>query len=181
MKKKAIIVLISIVIVLIIGLIFLPLIEINKDNKLYVFTYSDSYGEFEENLCYGESVSYNEKRDISITSWDIKKVLFFYMITMDYEKGNLCDSEYVLEEEYIINFINNAEIIENENNINLSELIEGKTAIVSNEKYPGNDYENAIYYSLDGKEDVLYIYYYDNALVIQVGLSDEGPRYIAYR
>ena len=37
------------------------------------------------------------------------------------------------------------------NNIDLSKLIEGKKAIVSNKKYFGNDYKNSIYYKLDGK------------------------------
>lgn len=181
MDKKSILILVCIIISIFISFYaFLPL-EIKKDNKLYILSRSESYGEFEENLCYDESVSYNEKRDISIINWDMKKVLFLNLITLEFEEGNLCDSEYVLEEEYINNFINNAEIIENENNIDLESLIEGKKAIVSNQKYPGNEYDNAIYYSLDGEENVLYVYYLNDMLIIQVGLNDEGAKYIAYR
>lgn len=36
------------------------------------------------------------------------------------------------------------------NNIDIAELIKGKTAILSGKKYSGNAYENCIYYELDG-------------------------------
>ena len=40
--------------------------------------------------------------------------------------------------------------------------------------------DSVIYYTLDGKEEVMFIFYVDELLVIQVGLSDEGPKFIAY-
>jgi hypothetical protein len=63
----------------------------------------------------------------------------------------------------------------------LATLIIDKKAIVGNKKYFGNDYLNSIEYILDGKEEIMYLYYLDDLLVIQVGLSDEGPKYIAYK
>ena len=63
----------------------------------------------------------------------------------------------------------------------LSKLIEGKKAIVSNKKYFDNDYKSSIYYKLDGVEQVMYIFYVDDLLVIQVGNTDEGCKFIAYR
>ena len=86
-----------------------------------------------------------------------------------------------MEESYINDFINNAKIEHNEYNIDIAKLIEGKEAIVGNIKYLGNEYGKAIYYVLNGKHEVLYIFYVDNLLVIQVGYSDEGPKYIAYK
>ena len=181
MDKKSIFIIICIFVTIIFCILTTLPIEIKKGNELYIISNNDSFERYEDRLCYNESVFYNEKRDISITDVDIEKKLFLYVITFEYEEGNLCDKEYVLEEEYINNFINNAEIIENENNIDLAKLIEGKKAIVGNDKYPTNDYSNAIYYTLDGKEEVLYVFYFMDKLVIQVGYSDEGARYIAYR
>jgi hypothetical protein len=35
-------------------------------------------------------------------------------------------------------------------------------------------------YKLDDKYEELYVFYLDDLLVIQVGNTDEGPKYIAY-
>ena len=106
---------------------------------------------------------------------DIHRFLFFYVIILEYEEGNICDTEYVLEPSYIDNFLENAVIKHNDNNIDLGALIEGKT------RYFDNDYMNSIEYILDGKYEVLYIFYVDDLTIIQVGLSDEGPKFIAYK
>jgi hypothetical protein len=100
---------------------------------------------------------------------------------MEYEEGNYCDTQFVLEEDYIRDFLARAEIEENVNNLDIAKLIEGKEAIVGNTRYLGNDYENAIFYVLDGKYEELYVFYVDDLLVIQVGSPDESPKYIAYR
>ena len=183
MKKKIFIfITILLIIVLFISYLSLPLFEFRNDNKLYVFTRKESFGEFEENQCYGENVSYNKKRNISITSWDMKELpLGIYMLTLEYEDGNLCDYEYILEEEYILSVIEKAEITDNSSNINLEELIFGREAVVGNKRYLGNEYDRAMYYILDGRYEVLYIFYVDDLLVIQVGYPDEGPRFIAYK
>lgn len=173
--------LISVILVLILILIIYPFIEININNKIIAFSYSDDISKFEDYGCYSESYFYNEKRDISIYNYDFKKFLFFHTIIIEYKDGNVCEKEYVLEEEYINNFIDRAEIEYNEKNIDLSKLIDGKTAIVSNKKYFGNDYDTSISYILDGKHEILYIFYVEDLLVIQVGLSDEGPKFIAYK
>ena len=79
--------------------LILPLLEFNYNGKLFMFSYDFNYGEFEENQCYNENVSYNKQRDISIIGWEHKKVLFgFYQLTFDYVEGNLCDYEYYLEQ-----------------------------------------------------------------------------------
>ena len=70
----------------------------------------------------------------------------------------------------------------NEDNIDISELIKDKEPIVSNTRYPWNDKYLYIGYKLDGKYKEMYISYNeDDLLIIQVGNSDEGPRYIAYK
>lgn len=100
---------------------------------------------------------------------------------MEYVKGDVRETEFILDEAYIINFLENAEIEYNDNNIDLAKLIEGKEAVVGNQRYLGNDYANGIFYELDGKYEEMYIFYVDDLLVIQVGSPDEQPKFIAYR
>lgn len=183
MKRKLFIVLITIVVVLVVGYLCLPFIEYKSDDNLYAFAREESFGEFEENLCYSENVSYNEKRNISIISWDMKKLpLGNYMLVLGYEEGNLCANEYVLEEDYIDNFLKNAKIAEESDDVDLASLIKDKKAIVSNTRYPWNDDYKWIGYELDGKYEEMYISTNEEGLlIIQVGNSDEGPRFIAYK
>ena len=180
MKKLKII--LPILFAIIIGfLLVYPTAEIKTKDKLIAFRYSDNLEEFETEIMDNENYFYYNKYDISIGGVDFKKFLFFHVIEMEYVEGNMCDEEYVLEESYIQNFLENAEIEENLKNINWAEMIKGKKAIVGNKKYPGNDYETEIWYILDGKHEVMYIYQSEDVLAIQVGLSDEGPKYIAYK
>lgn len=177
MKKKIIIIVLSVIIFLAIY----PLVQINTNGKIIKFGYSMDVSKYEEHPCYGENYYYVKDKDISIYDFDFKQFLFFHMITMKYNKGNKCDSEFLLKSEYIEDVINNAEIIYNEKNIDLKKLIEGKTPIEDNKKYFGNEFNISIEYKLNGKEEILYIFYVNDLLVIQVGLSDEGPKYIAYK
>ena len=172
---------ICISLILFLFLLIYPFIEIDTGNKIILFSYNDDVSKYEDVSCYDESYFYVEDKDISINNFTFSKFLFFHIITLDYEYGNVCETEYLLKEEYINNFLENAVILENENNIDLSKLIEGKKAIVSNKKYFGNDYKSSIYYKLNGEEQVMYIFYVDDLLVIQVGNTDEGCKFIAYR
>lgn len=177
MKKKLII----FFIILLSILFLLPLIKIDKNNKLMFISYSDDISKFEDQFCYHESITYYKKRDISIKKFSIKKYFIFYLYNLEYEKGNLCKTEWQLEEEYITNFINNAEIIDNEHNISIKDLIKDKTKVVSNTRYLGNDYEISISYKLDNKYEEMYIFYKDDLLIIQVGNPDETTKFIAYK
>lgn len=69
----------------------------------------------------------------------------------------------------------------NENHIDLAKLIEGKKAIISNTRYTGNNYDNGIFYKLDGRHEEMWIFYVDDLLVVQVGSPDELQKFIAYK
>lgn len=180
MKKKFVIMLI-VVISIVIVLVILPLIKIDKNNQIKYISLIEDISKYDEVTCYDDGMSYYKEKDITITNIDIEKKFIFYFYTIDYVKGNLCASEYVLEESYIEKFLEKAVIKENPNNIDIASLIKGKKAIVGNTRYSDNDYEKFIYYTLDGKEEILYVFYVDDLLVIQVGLSDEGAKFIAYK
>lgn len=181
MKKKIII--ISIV-VLFIGLLFalIPYIKIDIGSKIIYLKYNDFIDEeYENDMCYHESVSYVKSKDISINKINIEKKFIFYLFTLEYVNGNLCDTEYLLEESYIENFINNAEIIYNSHNIDIKKLIEGKTAVVSNTRYTGNEYDTFIEFKLDNKYEIMYVFYNDDLLILGVGSPDESTKFIAYK
>ena len=180
MKKKVIII-VSVIFILSLFLVLLPLVKIDKNNTIKYIAFSDDISEYDEITCYDDGMSYYKKKDITIKEIDIEKKLFFYVLTLKYEKGNLCDSEFILEESYIENFLENAKIISNENNIDLNNLIKDKKVIIKNKRYSGNDYDTFIEYKLDGKYQIMYIFYVDDLLVIQIGHSDEGPKFIAYK
>ena len=186
--KKVIKFTIIIFILSVLLIIYYPYIELYNDDYWYMMSYSKNWEdsedlkELEQEFCYDESYSYNKKRDISTKDWEYKGILFFKYFKIKYEKGNICATEYLLEESYIIEVIDKAEIVENDDNIKLSKLIEGKKAIVKNKRYPWNDNHKYIGYKLDGEYKEMYIYTNEDGLIIiQVGNSDEGPKYIAYK
>ena len=181
MKKKIITVVFVVLLMIIITLIVLPNIVIYGEGKVTFISYSDDFSRFDQNHCYDENYAYYEDLDISIHNFKVEKKLFLYFITLEYEEGNVCETEYLLEEAYIKNYIENAVIEENENNINIADLIAGKEVIVGNTRYSSNEYKDEIYYILDGKYEEMYVFYVDDLLVIQVGNSDEGPKFIAYK
>ena len=179
MKSKMVILIF--VVISVVAMIIYPNILIDTGEKLIACRYSDDISEFDQNQTYNENYSYYEEKDVSISNYDIKNFLCFYIIEMEYVKGDMREEEFVLQEEYITRFLTEAKIVENESNIDLAKLIDGKTPIVGNTRYTGNDYEQAIYYVLDEREEELYVFYVDDLLVIQVGSPDESPKYIAYR
>jgi len=158
-----------------------PKIEFKKDGKLYVCSFSDDFSRFEENPSYNEIYFYNEKHDVSLKTFDVKNFLCFYLFTFEYEDGDKRETMFILDEEYIDYWLENAKITSNSENIDVAALIEDKEAIVSNKRYLGNDYSKAIFYELDGKYDEMYIFECDGLTVIQVGSPDELPKYIAYK
>lgn len=181
MKKKTKIIILTIAIVITSLLIVFPFIEIDTGEQLICCSYTGDFSKYDKNHSYNELYCYSEEHDISISNFDVNNFLFFYTITMDYIEGDFRESQFVLPETYITNFIENAEIKENTNKINIAELIENKTAIVGNTQYSGNDYTNGIFYYLDGKHEELYVFKHNNLIVIQVGSPDELPKYIAYK
>ena len=179
MKKKRIVV--TVVLVFALFLIVYPLIELDTGTKLIRCSYTGDFSEYEKNQSYHELYCYYEKKDVSIRSFDVKNFLFFHTITMEYIKGDFRETQFLLPEAYVEKFLKEAKIIENPKNIQLAALIQGKEAIVGNKRYLGNDYENVIFYKLDGKYEEMYVFYIDELLVVQVGSPDELPKYIAYK
>ena len=174
-------ILVALVLLVALALVIYPHIVIDTGDRLIVCNYDGDFSEYETNQSYNEVYCYNEKYDVSICTFDVSNFLFFHVISMEYVEGDVRETEFILEESYITHFWENAEIEDNENNIDIAQLIEGKEAIVGNTRYLGNDYINGIFYVLDGKYEEMYVFYADDLLVIQVGSPDEQPRYIAYK
>lgn len=184
-KKKSSKILLGILIAFIVFvaafLIIFPNIEIRKDNKLIICSYSDYLSEFDENLSYGEIYSYSEKRDISVKNCSFKKFLFFFVFEYDYVEGDFRKTQFVLKEEILKDWITNGKVIENPKNIDIKALIEGKKSIVGNTRYLGNDYDTSVTYKLGKDYQEFFVFYKDDLLIIQMGTSDELPKFIAYK
>ena len=180
-KRLLLFSLLCIFLVLLAVVLIYPRLEWKRSGKLYACRFSDDFSEFEENPSYNELYFYNEKHDVSLNHFQAKRFWFFYVLSFDYVEGDVRDTQFRLEEEYIKRWLEHAEIKENEKNINLAKLIENKTAVVGNKRYSGNEYDNSITYVLDGKWETLYVFESEGLTVIQVGFSDELPKYIAYR
>lgn len=186
MNNKLII--LSIIIITLTVLLIYPKIEFYKDGYLYMMGYSspfdksEDFEELEQEMCYDESYSYNKKRNISINGWDYKGFLFFKWFKIKYVEGNVCETEFVLEESYIEHFLKNAIIDEESDIVDLANLIKNKEAIIANKRYPWNDNYKWIGYTLDDEyKDMFISYNEEGLLIIQVGLGDEGPKFIAYK
>ena len=180
MKRRIILIFIAVVF-LIAFLIAFPFIEINTGSRLIRFSYTGDFCEYEENPSYNELYFYNEKHDVSISSFNVKNFLCFYKIDMEYIKGDFRETQFLLEEEFIDYWLKNAIIEENEQKIDIAEIIKNKTAIVSNKRYSGNEYDKSIVYELDGKWETMYVFESEGLTVIQVGSPDELPKFIAYK
>ena len=181
MKKPAILICISATILLALFIIAYPNIEITTEDKLFLCSYTNRFPEFDVNHTADENYCYNEKRNISVYNFSESHFLIFRVLTMNYVEGDMRQVEFLLNESYIENFLQNATIVSNDQNIDLGQMLEGRQAMEGNIRYPGNDYTHAIHYILDGREQVLYVFTLNDLLVIQVGHSDEGPKFIAYR
>ena len=180
-SKKIIIPLLLLLCLLLITLLIYPNIEFRKNGKLYVCSFSDDFSEFEESPSYNELYFYNEERDISIKTFDVKNFLCFYLFTFEYIEGDARETQFVLEEEFISHWLKNAKITENPDNIDVAKLIEGKKAIVGNTRYFTEDDKNCIFYELDGDFGEMYIFESNGFTVIQIGSPDELPKFIAYK
>ena len=87
-------------------LIAYPFIKIDTGNTLIICNYNGDFSKFDKNHSYNELYCYDEERDISINSFDVKNFLFFYTVSMNYIEGDFRKTQFVLKESYIENFLN---------------------------------------------------------------------------
>lgn len=190
MKKKVFVIIAIAAVLIAAGLLIYPHITIQQENQLIACRYSDDLSEFESQVSADERYTYYADKDVTWTGFDFQKYGPFYVLTFDIQPGNLIEGMYLLEETYISSFLDRAviDVVEKDykevelTKDDIAAMLDGKTAIVSNQRYTCPDYDAAyrIYYQLDDTENIMYIFEADGLLAIQVGYPDEGPKYIAY-
>lgn len=180
---KVFITILIVVLVVVFGLLFIDKVKITVGNEIRYISLSDDYSWLDENsiTCYDESYTYLKDRDISINGFDSKKVWFLWYHRLTFKEGNVCDYEFYLEEKDFLYMITKGEIVENDSKLDLSKMIKGKEAIVGNTRYPWEDDYKYIGLKIDGEYKEIYVTEREDMLVIQIGNSDEGPKYIAYK
>ena len=164
-------------------LLFIDKIKITVGNEIRYMSLSSDVLWIEENsiTCYDDGLTYLKDKGITVKNIDFKKVGFLWYHRVTFEEGNLCDYEFYIEEKDFLYMITKAEIVENEDNLDLTEMIKGKKAIVGNTRYPWYDDYKYMGLEIDGNYKEVYITERDDLLVIQIGNVDEGPKYIAYK
>lgn len=180
---KVFIPILIILVILAFGLLFIDKIKITIGNEIRYLSLSSDILWIEENstTCYDDSLTYLKDKGITIKDFELDKVGFLWYHRLIFEEGNLCDYEFYINEKDFLYLITKGEIIYNDDNIDLSKMIKGKEAKVGNTRYPWKDDYKYIQYKVDDKYYELYITERDDLLVIQIGNSDEGPKYIAYK
>lgn len=73
------------------------LINFKKEEKLTseINEYLDAL-----NTCYNETIHYDEKEDVSIKKYTVSNKKVYNKLEINYEKGNLCKEEYVLQDNW---------------------------------------------------------------------------------
>lgn len=180
---KVFITLFIIVVILAFSLLFIDKIKITSGNEIRFISLDDSIDWIDKDsiTCYDESYTYMKDKDISIDSINIKKVWFLWYHRYTFKEGNVCEYEFFIDEKDFLYMITKGEVIENEDKVDLTKMIKGKTAITGNTKYTWVDDYKYIMLKVDGKEIEIYVTERDGLLVIQIGNTDEGPKYIAYK
>lgn len=179
MKRRILFIVVPIIIIAALLVIY-PHIEIKTENALTAFRYSGDLSEFDSLGTADETYFYNEKYDISLYDFDINNFLIFHKITMKYKEGDMREQQFLLKAEYMETLLKNWEITENADGIDVHRLLDGKEPIEQNKRIPFETFTHSIYYVLDGRENVMYIGERDGQVLIQIGNSDEGPKFITY-
>lgn len=166
------------------SLLFIDKIKITVGNEIRFISLNRDELSWEDDnsfTCYDENITYMPDKDISITNYGYKEVGIFRYNKLTFEKGNLCDLEFYISEKDFLDMITKGEVIENEDKLDLVEMIKGKEAIVGNTRYNWEDDYKYIELKVGKDSKEIYVTERDGLLVIQIGNSDEGPKYIAYK
>ena len=149
--------------------------------------------------CYDESYFYDKGKDVTITKFSNKKKFLLDKVYIDYDNGNLCDFEYVLEEDFISKFVKDADV----DTVEIEKCSKGKCKtskskrdisnllnLVNKEKFtkenkyislPENyKYVINVYYNMDNSANLLNIFVIDDNVIIKNIDENDHPKNIKY-
>ena len=180
---KVFITLFIIVVILAFSLLFIDKVKITSGNEIRFISLDGNLDWLERDsiTCYDESYTYMKDKDITVDSINIKKVWFLYYHRYTFKEGNVCEYEFFIDEKDFLYMITKGEVIDNEDKLDLTKMIKGKEAITGNKRYSLEETRKYIMLKVDGEEKEIYVDEVDGLLVIQIGNTDEGPKYIAYK
>jgi hypothetical protein len=171
-----------------------------SDNKVTFYSLKSkkntkNFNSYIENnkSCYDEGYFYVEKDDVTIMRTSIEDKFLFNKISVEYYIGNYCENEFVLDENWSQDFLNNADIYEikmNEKDLDI-EIIKNRirTFIDNNIREENkniisiNDYKDIIniYYNLNNKSYHLSILKYNGYIAFVIVDPDDHQKNAIYK
>ncbi len=148
--------------------------------------------------CYDESYFYDKDLDITIFKYEVKGGKFLNNIYLDYQLGNYCENEYVLDEDWISEFQKGAKISEiklemcentcTEKDVEKKYIDNLLNYIKTQERIEHNDNVNMnakyiikVYYELNKDLYFLSIFKYESYLAFKVVDQDDHPKNAIYK
>lgn len=180
---KVFITLFVVVVILVFSLLFIDKIKITSGDEIRFISLDENIDWLDKDsiTCYDESYTYMKDRDITVDSINIKKVWFLWYHRYTFREGNVCEYEFFIDEKDFLYMITKGEVIENEDKVDLIKMIKGKEAITGNKRYSLEENRKFIMLKIDDEEKEIYVDEVDGLVIIQIGNTDEGPKYIAYK
>jgi hypothetical protein len=163
--------------------LFIDKIKVTSGNEIRYISLDSDVSWLDDNsiTCYDESYTYLKDRNVSIKDIDFKKVWFLWYHKLTFVEGNVCETEFFIDEKDFLYMITKGEIVDNEDEVDFNKLIKDKEAIVGNTRYSWEDNHKYVGLNINGEYKEIYVTERDGLVVIQIGNSDEGPKYIAYK
>lgn len=180
---KVFITLFVVVVILVFSLLFIDKIKITSGDEIRFISLDENIDWLDKDsiTCYDESYTYMKDRDITVDSINIKKVWFLWYHRYTFREGNVCEYEFFIDEKDFLYMITKGEVIENEDKVDLIKMIKGKEAITGNKRYSLEENRKFIMLKVEDEEKEIYVDEVDGLVIIQIGNTDEGPKYIAYK
>ncbi len=137
--------------------------------------------------CYDESYFYDKGNNVTISKYEVEDKGSINEIYLSYKKGNYCENEFVLDDNWMIEFLNNSTIteIKADNNVTLKYDINLNIEDVKNamNEFLSSNYTRANNKGkiTDEENDFLVkIYYTLNSKSYELSIFDYEEEYIAF-
>lgn len=181
--------------------------DTDKENTFYTFRRTNiiraSLSKYLESLetCYDESYFYDSDLNITIFKYYVEDEKPFNKIYLDYQFGNYCKNEYILDKDWISEFQDKAKLSEikletcefgkcEERDVDQKYIDDLMNYMLAYEREEltvnigvkvDTKYVTSVYYSLNNKSYMLNIFEYDDYLAFKIINQDDQQKNAIYK